>query len=127
MKYKGDDEAISIYLDLFEALNPLRRIVTLKQRFVISEVLINGKSIQETSEILNISLNTMHAHLNGGLKRILIALNNGTIYNNKYYYIIKNYKLIQIKQMAINLNMNENTIKSIIRRLKNGGYIENKR
>ena len=123
MKYKGDEDAISLYLDLSQALNPLRRITTLKQRYVISEVLINGKPIQEVAQLLNISLNTMHSHLNGGLKRILIALNDGSVYHNKYYYIIQNYKRKPIKQIAIELNINENTVKSIIRRLKNGGYI----
>lgn len=122
-QYNGNSDALVIHTDLIEALNPLKRIITLKQRFCISEVLINNKTQYEIATILGCNEEEVNNHINIGLKRILNAINNGTLYNNNYQYIAENYDKMTVRQIAFNLDMNDNTVKTIIRRMKKGGYL----
>ena len=122
-KERGNVEALVTHIDLTQSLLPDKRIITLRQRFCISHVLINNNTLEDASKLLNVSINTIQIHINNGLRHILESLNDGSIYDNKYEYIKKNLNIKKQKQIAEDLGLNENTVKSIIRRMKKGGYL----
>lgn len=118
---KGNQTALCIFLDLRAALEPSKRIVTIKQRFAIVYVLINEYTLEEASTILQCSPSTISKHIQGGLKRISKALENGSLYHNKYEYIMKYYNTTPIEEIAKKFNITESAVKNIYYRLKKEG------
>lgn len=121
---RGNEAAMTIYIDLKTALEPSKRITTKKQKFFIIKMLIENYTLEELVDEMKISRNTILSHVKGGLKRISKALVEGEVYSNKYEYILANYSKMTAAEIGERLGINKDTVKSIYHKLKKQGDIE---
>ena len=70
LRYDAVEEAMTVSLELIEAIRKAIEELPRKTRMVVMSVVVEGKKYKETAEELGVSVNTVKTLLSGGLKQL---------------------------------------------------------